>query len=306
MRHLQIYTSIQAIVEQGSIRKAAETMIISHSALNRQILAFEADLGVQIFERLPVGVRLSTAGEIYYRRIIEHLAAFEGAKETISELTGLRSGHISIAVSPELAGVFLAQEIAAFRTNYPSIRFSIHDTAHDNFSAVLENYDADVALILQPIYSPGIETMATCETAMAALVPANKTEKSENMKPLRAEDLFDHDVIFPPAGSGFRERLDVELRQRNLPITPALEAGHVMFPNTVSGRPTLQFWPRMNVDTAWLARHGSVSRRLDRTIRLRVSLCRVEGRVLSVAADRFASQLSERLQRWALEGGMEA
>jgi hypothetical protein len=82
-----------------------------------------------------------------------------------------------------------------------------------------------------------------------------------------------------------------------------METGHVMFPNAAGGRPTLQFWPRMDVDPAWLARHGAVARRLARTVRLRVSLCRLEGRVLSVAADRFSGQLSERLQRWALEDG---
>ncbi|MGH1331948.1 MAG: LysR family transcriptional regulator [Paracoccaceae bacterium] len=307
MRHLQIYSYIRAIVEQGSIRKASETLTISHSALNRQILAFEEDLGTPLFERLSVGVRLSTAGEIYYRRIIEHLAAFEGAKETISVLSGLRFGYISIAVSPELAGIFLAREVTAFRTSYPGIRFALRDTAHDAFSADLEERRADLALMLQPVYAPGIETMATCETALAALVPGinegDVESRAKAAKPLRSEDLLEHDIILPPEGSGFRERLEIEFRQRNLPITAALETGHVMFPNTAAGRPTLQFWPRMDVDPAWLTRHGALARNLARAPRLRVSLCRIEGRVLSVAAERFAAQLSERLQSWALEDG---
>ena len=36
----------------GSIRKAAETLAITSTALNRRILAMEEEIGVPIFERL--------------------------------------------------------------------------------------------------------------------------------------------------------------------------------------------------------------------------------------------------------------
>ena len=58
MKHLMPLRYIEAVARSGSIRKAAETMAITSTALNRRILAMEEDLGVQIFERLPRGVGL--------------------------------------------------------------------------------------------------------------------------------------------------------------------------------------------------------------------------------------------------------
>ena len=61
MRHLQTLKLIQDVARAGSIRKAAEDLNITSSALNRRIQAFEAEFGAQIFERLPRGVRLTSA-----------------------------------------------------------------------------------------------------------------------------------------------------------------------------------------------------------------------------------------------------
>ena len=69
MRHLLPLQYIDAVARAGSIRKAAETLAITSTALNRRILTMEEDLGVQIFERFPRGVRLSAAGLILIHHI---------------------------------------------------------------------------------------------------------------------------------------------------------------------------------------------------------------------------------------------
>jgi DNA-binding transcriptional LysR family regulator len=58
MRHLTHLIYIEIIARAGSIRKAAETLSITSTALNRRVLALEEELGEPVFERLPRGVRL--------------------------------------------------------------------------------------------------------------------------------------------------------------------------------------------------------------------------------------------------------
>ena len=43
------------VARQSSIRKASEKLNVSASAIDRQILRVEEDLGVALFERLPTG-----------------------------------------------------------------------------------------------------------------------------------------------------------------------------------------------------------------------------------------------------------
>ena len=53
-----------AVARTGSLRKAAEQLFISVSAVHRQIVLAEEELGVALFERLPQGLKLTLAGEL--------------------------------------------------------------------------------------------------------------------------------------------------------------------------------------------------------------------------------------------------
>jgi DNA-binding transcriptional LysR family regulator len=53
----------------GSIRKAADRLNISASAVNRQILNLESELGLSLFERLPRGIKTTPGGAILLREL---------------------------------------------------------------------------------------------------------------------------------------------------------------------------------------------------------------------------------------------
>jgi DNA-binding transcriptional LysR family regulator len=86
MRGLQPLRFIDAIARAGSIRGAAEGLAITSTALNRRLLALEEELGVPVFERLPRGVRLSTAGELLIHHLRTQAADYEKLKGQIADL----------------------------------------------------------------------------------------------------------------------------------------------------------------------------------------------------------------------------
>lgn len=59
-----------AVARCGSLRRAAEQLHISASAINRQILQAEEAFGTPLFERLPEGLRMTTAGELLYDNLL--------------------------------------------------------------------------------------------------------------------------------------------------------------------------------------------------------------------------------------------
>jgi DNA-binding transcriptional LysR family regulator len=69
----------EAVARDGAIRRAAERLNLSASAVNRQILRLEEDLGVALFERLPRGMRLSAAGEVLLVSISRQQQELRGA-----------------------------------------------------------------------------------------------------------------------------------------------------------------------------------------------------------------------------------
>ena len=102
MKHLQTFHLIEAVSRAGSIRKAAEDMNISASALNRRIQRFESEFGSQIFERLSRGVRLNPAGELVLQHIRSQISDLIRVQNQVADLSGERRGHISIACSQAL------------------------------------------------------------------------------------------------------------------------------------------------------------------------------------------------------------
>ena len=65
MNHLRFLSYVDEVARVGSMRQAAERLHIAPSAVNRRILDIEEELGTLLFERLPRGVRLTSAGELF-------------------------------------------------------------------------------------------------------------------------------------------------------------------------------------------------------------------------------------------------
>ncbi len=291
MRQMKIYSAIALIAREGSIRKAAEFLTISPSALNRQLLALEDELGVQLFERSATGVRLSAAGEVYHKHFLEQIASFRRAREVVAAMEGLRFGRVRLVVSSDLAAAFAPAEIAAFQTAHPGVSVAITRVAHDRFAAPLASGEADLALVVQPVFQDGAETLAAAEAPLVGIVPAGS-----DPGPLRAEDFLAHDLILPPEGTGLRLLVDLFFKQRRLAPRATLETEDPAAPAELGGRATLQLRLRADVSEAWLARAGAAARPIQGGPRARIALARAEGRSLPVAAARLAAQLATRLQ----------
>ena len=55
--HAPVLKYFSEVAARGSIRKAADNLNVASSAVNRQVLKLEEELGVLLFERVPGGVR---------------------------------------------------------------------------------------------------------------------------------------------------------------------------------------------------------------------------------------------------------
>jgi DNA-binding transcriptional LysR family regulator len=71
-----------AVAEERSVTRAARRLAVSQPPLTRQIRALEEELGVLLFRRVPRGVELLPAGQIFLehaRDILASVARAEGA-----------------------------------------------------------------------------------------------------------------------------------------------------------------------------------------------------------------------------------
>ena len=119
LRHLRYFL---AVAEDENIHRAAARLHVAQPALSRQIRALEQTVGVDLFERLPRGIRLSAPGRAFLedvRRILDEVArAQERARRVAQGQVGtVRIGFNEIAArQPYLPGFFQAA-----RTRFPDL-----------------------------------------------------------------------------------------------------------------------------------------------------------------------------------------
>jgi len=124
-RHLQNFV---VVGEEENFRRAADRLHLEQSALSRHVQALESEIGVELFERLPRGVRLSLAGKTFLidaRRILE--LANEAADRARRVASG-RSGILRVAMC-ESGSMYntIPRSIREFSELYPDVEVELLD-----------------------------------------------------------------------------------------------------------------------------------------------------------------------------------
>ena len=150
MKHLRILRYVDEVARTGSIRKAADHLNVTASAVNRRIMDLEEELGTALFERRSRGVRLTSAGEVFVNYLRQQDGDVERMKSQIEDLKGMRRGTVRIACSQALAPDFLPREVGEFRKQHPLVSFDIKVFDHERAMSALANYEVDLVLVFRP------------------------------------------------------------------------------------------------------------------------------------------------------------
>ena len=296
MRHLTALGYIDAIAKAGSIRKAAETLSITSTALNRRVLALEEELGVPVFERLPRGVRLSTAGELLIAHIRGQISEFEKLKSQISDLAGERRGHVAIACSQALLPFFLPEQIAAYRREHRAVTFGVGIRDREAAEQALVDLSADLALIFEPVRLREVQVIASVPQVVHAVMAEDHPLAGQAA--IRLRDCAQWPIALPTAPYGVRHLWDHAVLHSSIQFELAVEADSFEFlRNYPRHEHLLSFQIPIGLPLDGSG-PGIVTRPMDgRDMRPgRLYLCQLRGRALPVAAAKFAGLLERVLE----------
>ena len=300
MRHLRDFEFIEAVIRAGSIRKAAEDMNITASALNRRINRFEEEFGYEIFERLPRGVRLNPAGELVLHHIRAQRSDFARLQSQVADLSGVRRGHVSIACSQALLPYFLPEQIASYRKDHPGVTFNVN--ARDRFEAEreLSTFSSDIALVFEPHHLVDFEVVMSVDQPIYVLMRADNPLAQQ--EELRLRDCLAQPHVAPSAQYAVRLLLDAAAKKTNMErLRPIAESESFDFMrHYVLHEHALAF--QFPIGLSLSGEHGYIARPLS----LRdvppgsLLLGQLRGRTLPVASARFVMQLSQAMQAYHL------
>ena len=135
-----------AVFEHGSVQAAAREIALSASAIDRQILLLEEDMGVALFDRQPRGMRLTAAGELLLALARRWRTDLQRTKTEISQLKGLHHGHLRLVAMDSHANGLLPYLIGSLAREHPGIALEVKFATPDEATQMLIEDAADLAI----------------------------------------------------------------------------------------------------------------------------------------------------------------
>jgi DNA-binding transcriptional LysR family regulator len=295
MKHLRTLQLIADVAKRGSIRGTAEHLNITASALTRKVQDFEEELGTPIFERLPQGMRLNAAGELLVRHIRDQNANFERLKSQIADLSGVRRGHVAIACSQAFVDSVLPDEIADYRSRFSQVSFSVQVRDHSLGIAALANFEADLALLVNPPPTNDMHVLFAADQPFLALMRADHPLAASET--VRLRECLEFPVAMPDHSLAIRHMLDVAYARVRAPGNIMIESGSLEFLRNYVLREqaiTFQILPGIPVSDPRFSARPIDTRDIPP---IKIFLGQLKSRTLSVAAAKFADQLVTSLSR---------
>lgn len=297
MRHLRLLRYVDEVARAGSIRKAAERLNLTASALNRRVQDVEEDLGTRIFERLPRGVRLNAAGELLIRHIRGQIAEMSRVRSQIEDLSGFRRGTVSVACSQALAYDLLPSAIAAYRAEFPMVEFQVRVRDHGDALRALADFEVDIAMVFRPGLNPDFQVLASADQRVVAIMAAGHPLAAKPA--LRLRDCAGFPLALPERSYGGRQLLEEATARSSFRFEPAVESNSFEFlRNYVRFENAITFQIEVGAPLSIRERHGLVARPIDPRdmASAKLAVGQLRGRALPVAAAKFAEQVGRRLE----------
>ncbi|TBC88378.1 LysR family transcriptional regulator (plasmid) [Rhizobium leguminosarum] len=246
MLHGRALRYIDEVARQGSIRKAAKTLHVAASAVNRYILELEEELQAPIFERLPRGLKLTSSGEILIQHIRETLQAHQRMRAQIQSLKGLNRGEVVLATMATLAAGRLAEIVAAYREKHPQVSLRIMVGDRTTVAEMVALGQADLAIAYNLPDDTRLQRAAEFRHALGAVVaPAHPLA---NRKTVRMSDCLLYPLVLADRSLSLREVVEATAPARAT-LVPVVETNSMeLMKRLARTTPHITFLNRLDVD----------------------------------------------------------
>ena len=287
------YRYFLAVAEAGSIRAAARELNIVSSAVNRQILLLEDQLGIRLFDRVGRGLRLSEAGQVLLRQLRATLVHVGDAVAELDALRGLKRGRVRIATVESVSVERLPRLLGAFWQRYPGIEIAITVAGSEAVERMVEAGDVDIGFTFNPREGEAFEAVFAETHRIGALVaPGHRLAARAG---ITIADLAGEPLAVPAKGLSLREALDPALARHAAVLTIRVEADSLRLMSTLArDGVAVAFHTPVGIERELVAGSLTLLPIEDADVALdRLVVIRLKARTPSLALAAFADFLEE-------------
>jgi DNA-binding transcriptional LysR family regulator len=203
LRDLRIFATV---LDVHGVTRAAERLHLAQSAVSQAIKRLERELGIELLERRPDGVRPTEAGAVLGRHARIMINSAGRAQRDMAAFRGLEVGTVRMGMGPTSTPLVLVSLLRRLRTLRPGLRLEVEEGLPGVLADRMHLGYLDLQIQFLPITVPGFEAVEFGRLPMATIVaPDHPLAKRRRVK---LGELADEEWISAPPGNPARAWLE--------------------------------------------------------------------------------------------------
>jgi LysR family nitrogen assimilation transcriptional regulator len=136
-----------AIVDHGSLSRAAGVLHVAQPALTQQLRQLEEELGAKLLHRSAHGVLSTDAGKVFYEHAQAILKQVLDARTAVVQSLDRPSGNVSLGLPHSISGALALPLLTAARARYPEITLQLTEEISGSLTEQLKSGRLNLAVL---------------------------------------------------------------------------------------------------------------------------------------------------------------
>lgn len=158
------------IAQTEHLTTSAKQLYVTQSTLSHGLRQMEEALGVQLFDRVGRGLKLSQAGMVFKDYAARALQELEAGRMALADLASLQAGRLTVGVIPTFLHTVVPAVVAQFNARYPHIHVVLRELLAPEIESLLVGGDLDMGIAFHPAGAEGIASEPLFEERMQLVV----------------------------------------------------------------------------------------------------------------------------------------
>lgn len=184
------YELYARVIETGSLAAAGRSLNLSPAMVSKRIAALEERLGARLLHRTTRKLATTEAGQRFYERVSEILAASREAESLVTGAAGEPSGRLRLTAPTSFGRLHVAPHLKAFLDRWPRLELEL-DLSDGYVDLLTERIDLAIRI------APGVENGLTGHRLAPnrRLLCASPAYLKQHGAPTRLQDLRRHRLL---------------------------------------------------------------------------------------------------------------
>jgi LysR family transcriptional regulator, nitrogen assimilation regulatory protein len=214
-----------AIVDHGSLSRAAVVLHVAQPALTQQLRQLEEELGAQLLHRSAQGVVSTDAGKVFYDHAQAILKQVADARSAVTQ-SARPSGSVTMGLPHSISGALALPLLTAAREQYPDITLQLTEELTGNLAEQLKSGRVNLAVLFDDGQLTPFSATPLAEEELRFICRRDAVWFTDR-DTVTLQQALNTTLILPGLQHGVRPRIEAMARAAGLVIGNVIEINSI-------------------------------------------------------------------------------